>query len=787
MMSDHHSAPLQLHLLGPPEVRVGDTMLTFPTRKTLALLVYLAVEGGPQPREHLAALLWPESDQERSYASLRNTLSHLKSALSPTYDQLETGYLSITYQTLALNPDADIRIDLHTVERAYAQARADRSNREKPKKTANVPLLQKAAATYRDDFLTGFSLGDAPEFDLWVSIQSEVWRRRLGLILDRLSELQYASGNFAATTEVASLWSALDTMNEAAYRRKMRAHFAAGERGQALDTYDACRSILVAELGIEPGPDTKALAARIRTQRPARRTMRQPEPDPDTSVSFLGHLFAGRTLEHQTLAMHYGYASASRPQVVVLRGEAGIGKTRLAKTFLTWGISRGADVLQGRAFESGSRMSYHPLIAALRLLLEQEEIPADKLDATWLAPLSHLLPELRERYADLPDRYLEVDGGRTELFEALVQLTLISSRQSPLFLFIDDLQWADSATLDWLVYAARRWQESEARILLLVSLRSAALQPPIQSQQSDLVEWLAQMGREIDLTHLELGALSEEDTIQLMLSILAPPDADFAQWMFNETGGHPFYLMETLKDLLERGVLHPKQIGKGQWGFEVDAEHDLGRSIRVPSTVRTVIRSRLSRLSPNAFSLLAAGAVLESGLTFERLCAISGMTENTGLPALDELVSSQLLLEVAQAGAASIYTFTHNMIRDVVYTEAGDARRRLFHRRALDLLEASGESSAVLAHHALTAGLPEAAFHHSLAAGQEALRLSAASEAQAHLEKALQLAKDELLGSVEVQSQIRNLYLHLAQAYELSGQPQQAQSTYDELQRLSPN
>jgi tetratricopeptide (TPR) repeat protein len=163
------------------------------------------------------------------------------------------------------------------------------------------------------------------------------------------------------------------------------------------------------------------------------------------------------------------------------------------------------------------------------------------------------------------------------------------------------------------------------------------------------------------------------------------------------------------------------------------------------------------------------------------------MVENTGLPALDELVSGQLLLEVVQAGAASTYTFTHNMIRDVVYTEAGDARRRLFHRRALGVLEVDGDSEAVLAHHAIAAGLAEVAFRHSLAAGKEALHLAAVNEAKVHLEKALQLAKDELPGSVEVQSQLRDLYLHLAKAYELSGQPQQAQSAYDELRKLPPD
>jgi DNA-binding SARP family transcriptional activator len=102
--------------------------------------------------------------------------------------------------------------------------------------------------------MAGFSLGDAPGFDDWAAIQREIWNRRLGLILDRLSEIQFASGEFAGAAETASRWIALDTLNEVAYRRKMRAHFAAGERGQALDTYEACRAILMAELGVEPEP-----------------------------------------------------------------------------------------------------------------------------------------------------------------------------------------------------------------------------------------------------------------------------------------------------------------------------------------------------------------------------------------------------------------------------------------------------------------------------------------------------------------------------------------------------
>src|SRR5436190_16388808 len=107
-------SPLHLHLLGSPEVYVGDSPLTFPTRKALALLIYLAVEVNEQPREHLATLLWPEADPKRSLASLRNTLGHLKSALRRAGDEAETSYLSVTHTALALNPDADIQLDLQT-------------------------------------------------------------------------------------------------------------------------------------------------------------------------------------------------------------------------------------------------------------------------------------------------------------------------------------------------------------------------------------------------------------------------------------------------------------------------------------------------------------------------------------------------------------------------------------------------------------------------------------------------------------------------------------------------
>lgn len=769
-------SPLQILLLGPPEVRLGAQLLAFPTRKTLALLVYLALEPGPQPRERLAAMLWPGSSTKRSYGSLRNTLNHLLTTWRKATGLHQHPYLTIAHQTLGLDPDALIQFDLQTVDRAYAIARIDRSSRAVPEASASVPALQAAVACYRGDFLAGFSLGDAPIFDEWVGIQREAWRRRLGLILDRLSEIQYGLGELANTAETASRWIALDGLNEVAYRRKMRAHFAAGERGQALETYETCRSLLASELGIEPEPDTEALAARIRSQRvPTTPTLKQVTSQ--TAAGFLEVLFAGRSAEQQTLNRSFGAAVEGQMQVVLVSGEAGIGKTRLAHTFLDSAIAQGAGVLQGGAYESGRGIPFQPWIEALRAEIERENGPTEWLRAAaWLSPLAELVPGLREKIPDLaidPFRPRPPDSpaSQSRIFEALARFTLAKADRAPLIVFFDDLQWADSATLDALHYAMRRWRAQRARVMLLVSLRTAALQVSGSIQQPGLRSWLMDVEHEWKAIHLELVPLNDRETVTMLRDLLEPPAPDFAQWMYGETGGHPFYVMETLKDLLERGALHPHRHPGGRWTFEIDSRHDLGQSVRVPSTVRAVIGSRLSRLSPAAFALLAAGTVLEHALTFERLCVVAHLPADVGLSALDEVLSGRLLRDIETPGTIGAFAFANDMLRDVVYTEAGDARRRLFHRRALELLEAEHDSAAVLAHHALAAGAAQDALRHSLAAGQEALRVGAPGEAHAHLDKARQLAREASAANAEAEAQLRDLYAQLGQAYSQNGLP----------------
>jgi predicted ATPase len=599
--------------------------------------------------------------------------------------------------------------------------------------------------------LEGFSLRDAPAFDDWARSQREYWHLRTSEIFDRLSKLQFEAGELVPAIETVNRWLVLAPLHEEAYQRLMRLHFAAGDRYAALHAYDVCRLRLSIDMQTEPTPETVALANRMRAVAPPRRKEAHALHTTRGALSpalLLDGPFLGRTTELSLLIKAYHTAQRGQTQVVLLQGEAGIGKTRLAKEFLAWAEMEGADVLQGRAFETGSRMSYQPVIEALRPRIERENAPDDLLSDTWLAELARLLPELGDRYPDLPAPQGDKSVARNRLFEAVARLLQALAKRAPLVLFIDDVQWADTASLDLFLYLARRWSESATPALLLLTLPMGT-----RGLSHELNEWRASMERIVPLTRLQLDRLTPEDILRLLQALEGAGGKDggraaglerFGQWLFAETEGQPFYLMETLKVLLERGILASRPSEEGGWrlDFTADMEHETVRRGFFPPSVREVIVTRLDRLTPNAFALLVAGAVLGQGTTFERLCQVADLKEENGLCALDEALHSGLLYEPEREGGpmtAGRYVFAHQKIRAVVYAEAGEARRRIFHRRALQALQAAAAPAAELAYHALSAGLVEPAFHWSLVAGDEAMRVFAVCDALTFYEQAQHL------------------------------------------------
>lgn len=767
---------LELALLGPIEARRDGAPLRLRTKKSLALLAYLATEGRPHRRAELAALLWPTSEEPKARTTLRSVIADLRSALGPG-DGPDGPYLLGERDSLRLGADLGVNVDLTVLQTAYERARSSarglRLDSEEGRELRE--RLRAGVTAYRGDFLQDFHLDDAPGFDYWASLERERWRARLTVVLDRLSGLLLDSGETQEAVPVAERWTAEDPSSTAASERLMRAAYAVGDRAGALRVYQRYR-VRADRSGRTLAPELRALAARVAAETtPAEASGRESRETPGTPL-------VGRARQFDALVADYYATLTDGPRVVAIRGEAGIGKTRLVQEFLRWAVAQGADVLRAPAFEATEGLPYGPVVVALRTRMDRERAPDDLLDDIWLAELTRLLPELTERYPDLPPPSSDESSSKARLFEAVATFVANLAARRPVVLFFDDNHWTDAASLDLLHYATRTWVAKGVPVLLVVAARVDT--PEVRAR---LVTRRASFARHLPVRRELLLPLTRRDTIRLVRERVAPggeKDSEqavrldrFAQWLHDETGGQPFFLTETLADLIERGVVVPGGPSGGGWLVRPEVTS----AGTTPPGVREAILARLERLSPDASKLLAAAAVVGRHCTFEVLRRVAGVDEDPGLAALDEALASDLLSEAA----ADAYACAHDKVRDVVYTEAGGARRRIYHRRALETLAEGPTPAAELARHALAASVTAAAFHHSVAAAEQALAVFAVEDARAHFGRARTLLEDEAstdepgrLGAV--QERLR-LYRGLGSIHEVSREWADAQHAYEQM------
>jgi tetratricopeptide (TPR) repeat protein len=703
---------------------------------------------------------------------------------------------------------SDIDLDVHTLQAAWSVAHDQKAREEAQGEIRRtlIARLEYAASLYRNGFLEDFTLRDTVDFDNWVGVQRGYWYQRIEQVFDWLSQLQSAEGELDQAIATIERWRSFDPLNEDISLRLMQLQFATGNRIAALQTYQTYQDVLMAELSIKPSPHMITQAKFIRKATAPRGSLtREPMVTlPPSARSLLDIPFVDRGVQLNRLMSLYEKASGGQPQVVVIEGEAGIGKSSLAAAFIAWARAQGAGVLEGRAFKSYQHLAYQPILDPMRVRLIQEPDLRQLLHTIWLAELSRLLPELRERYPDLPPPTGDEAFNSSRLFEALARLGEAYAARAPLLIFIDDLQWTDKATLDLFQYLGRQWTERSTPVMLLLSRRAET-----RSMDSWLVEWLANLKRNVPLTRLQLGPLSAQDILQIAQSVAGDggePQARqrahpalqsssasleaahggtnierFGTWLFAETKGQPFFVKATLQALLERGELATRLIEGIGWVFEPQTSMlDASPSdVMLPSDVREMIQLRLAQLSPPARELLAAGAVLDHDFTFEALCQVAQLSTQDGLFALDEAIESLLLLESARQNGkveAVPYVFVHDKFREVVYAEAGDARRRIFHGRALQVLKREGASAAVLAYHALASGSADLTFRWSMAAGDEAMTVFAVRDAIGHYEQARQLAQEHKMDVPVIG--LGHLYSQLGRAFEIRNDARAAQATY---------
>jgi predicted ATPase/DNA-binding SARP family transcriptional activator len=390
------------------------------------------VEGGAHSREKLAALFWPESDAPTGRAALRNTLTQLRAALTApdpaSRHAAKNGdhHLLIERDSVGFDFDSEYDLDLSNLQPHSAPLRGPGL----PTTTQPIESLRTVVSLYRGDFLEGFSLSDAPAFDEWASFQREAWHRRMNEAFERLTAWQLERRELSEGIETAARWIAHDALNEAAHRRLMELHLAAGDREAARRAYETCRATLAKELNIPPAPETEALAERIRElvrtrTEPALRVVR-PKREPFDNLPAPVTSFVGREAELNDLSDRLRRADV---RLVTLTGPGGIGKTRLA---LQVAAELRADFADGLCFVSLAPLRDPALVPpTLAHVLGVSEAAHD--------PLQRVKSELRDRQMllllDNFESVLDAAPLLTELLQAAPGLKMLVTSRAVLHLY----------------------------------------------------------------------------------------------------------------------------------------------------------------------------------------------------------------------------------------------------------------------------------------------------------------------------------------------------------------
>jgi len=356
--------------------------------------------------------------------------------------------------------------------------------------------------------------------------------------------------------------------------------------------------------------------------------------------------FVGRREEMEQLKAALENALSGRGSLVMIVGEPGIGKTRLADEFGVYAGLRGAQVLTGRSYEGEVALPYRPFVEAFRQYVRDRPDPELRGELGEGAPeVAKLVSEVRRRFPDIPEAPpLEPDAERLRLFESVTAFVRNAAVANPLVLFLDDLHWTDKPSLLLLRYLAR--SIAGERVLILSAYRDVEL-----DRTHPLAEVIAMLRRERLYQRLLLRGLSEEDVLAFFTA-MDPSEEGAARWqalaaaLYGETEGNPFFIREVLSHLVEEGKLYREG---GRWTSKATSISELG----IPEGVREVVGRRLSRLSEGCNRMLTLVSTMTGGFSWEELKAISGESEPALLDLLDEALAAQVVDERRgdQAGA----------------------------------------------------------------------------------------------------------------------------------------
>lgn len=584
-----------------------------------------------------------------------------------------------------------LRVSLHRA-RSLPWAKSLEAERERLRLTLGTDVAEFRAAIGRADwgaalawhrrpFLEGFPLHDVPVFEEWASLERqallEAWQ---GAAL-RHAEGLLEQGEYPQAAHLLGELLRHNPLAEDVLQGYLRAAYLAGERETALRTYERFAQELRRELDLEPMEATVELAQSLRRSLPLELRPAKPLPRIPLEVLRPPHL-VGREGEQAWLR---------RVRLALVWGEPGVGKTRLLQeTFPQASLIRCREGLEN--------LPFYPVLEHLKAHLDGlPDLGPYRED------LARLLPEAWPGFTPPPADPL---SAKARLFEALARAL------KPLEpLVMDDLQWADEGTLELLVYVGNRGQR------IVGAYRAHEVGPAL----AHTLETLRAAGAE----ELRLEPLGQSAVGVLLGHLIGSAEGPprFTAWLHKNTGGNPFFALETLKALFENRVLWAEG---GEWHTDLDGLTRDYSELQVPPRVATMVRRQVERLSEPARRVVQAASVVREGFSSRLLAGVVGLSEWAALEALEEAEA---------VGLVKTGQFSHDLTRQSIYHGLSLERRQALHRRVAEQIE--GAPPQVRAEHWLAGGELALAYPYLWAAAREAQGQGLYEQAVTQLEWAL--------------------------------------------------
>ncbi|HEY7350305.1 MAG TPA: BTAD domain-containing putative transcriptional regulator [Ktedonobacterales bacterium] len=729
------SPTLDIRLLGEFSLQDGDQPITnLNTPRLQSLLAYLVLHRDvPQPRHHLAFLFWPDTTEAQARNNLRQLVHQLRQVLPAAGH-----FLATDMHLLHWRPTIPISLDVASFEQALQQADEAAQQHNQPAQRA---ALEQADRLYRGELLPSC-------YDEWILPERERLRQSHMQALEQLLRLIERQGNYATAIKYAQRLLQLDPLSEDCYRHLMRLHALNNDRASALRVYHTCATILQRELGVEPDSATQEAYEHLLHQGVS--TLRAKAVQPAFAAT---PALIGRQREWERLQHAWRRAAEEGPHFVLVTGEAGIGKSRLAEEFLEWANQQGAVTARTRSYAAEGQLSLAPVTDWLRS--DGLRTQLGQLDTVWLTEVARILPELFAERPEIPNyKPMTEYGQRQRFFEALARAVLVAPQ--PLFLLIDDLHWCDQETLEWLHFLLRF--DPLTRLIVVGCARAEEL-----PAQHPLHTLLLHLHTTTGVTEIALQPLDAAETARLAAQVTNREwGVNALMRLYHETGGYPLFVVETVRAGLDRAPADAHESEPSYRDLPGEEEQAM------PPRVQAVLASRLLQLSAPAHELVGLAATIGREFTIDLLIASGNMDMDSAVGALDELWQKRIVRE----HGANCYDFTHDKLREVAYTQISVPQRRLLHRRVAQALEAMSSEdldvvSGQLAWHYERAGLIEQALPCYQRAAIVAQRVYANEDAIGLLSRSLKLLKQLPTGAKRDRQEL-NLQLALAPLYRVT-------------------